>query len=96
MFLTLTLFRSIGVAFSPLKRFSSFVDHEADGINAVQVFTIPIKRLIDHISLGSDLKKLMSSLRYSLLQIDNSNNLVVLYRFLNKLEPWQIAYIMQQ
>ena len=28
--------------------------------------------------------------------IDNANNLVFWFRFLNKLEPWHIVYIMQQ
>jgi len=54
---TLSLFGSICITLGPLQGLCSFIDHETDGVDAIQGLPIAIKRLIDDVSFGGNLKK---------------------------------------
>jgi hypothetical protein len=57
---TLSLFGSICITLGPLQGLCSFIDHETDGVDAIQGLPIAIKRLIDDVSFGGNLKKMAS------------------------------------
>ena len=53
----MSLLRSVGVALGPFQGLGSFVDHQTDRVDPVQILAAAVERLVDDVSLGCNLNK---------------------------------------